>query len=268
MSIEVINDVWCICPSFQGANCVMIMEEWDQIRPRDEATEKIESYIRKSGLKPGEKLISEREMCKMWNMNRSTLRSAIKRLLEEGVLYNTERSGTYLCPAKLDRNLQDVKSTSESARRGGYVLTNRVLTMKIIESDKYLSKKLQLTLGHKIFNLRRLRVLNDEPYMIEESYVNYELCKGIESHNFAEESLYDVLKQYDSPVVKGQEIVGVTFATEEEASFLQVKKECALFYLSGLGFDKKDLPIEYFKSVVRADKVRFSSILKKHVGNS
>ena len=53
-------------------------------RPRDEATEHIECYILEKKLPPHAKLPSERDMCSMWNFNRTTLRSAIKRLIVEG----------------------------------------------------------------------------------------------------------------------------------------------------------------------------------------
>ena len=41
---------------------------------RDFATELVESYIQEQGLKPDDRLPSERDMCAMWNLNRTTLR--------------------------------------------------------------------------------------------------------------------------------------------------------------------------------------------------
>ena len=52
-------------------------------KPRERAMEQIEAYILQSGLKAGDSLPPEREMCRMWDLNRSTLRSAIARLEEE-----------------------------------------------------------------------------------------------------------------------------------------------------------------------------------------
>ena len=45
-------------------------------KPRDEAMENIENYIIRNGLKTDDKLPSERTMCEMWNLNRSTLQIA------------------------------------------------------------------------------------------------------------------------------------------------------------------------------------------------
>ena len=204
------------------------MEQQKQIRPRDEAVEQIECYIRQHKLAPQGKLPAEREMCEMWDLNRTTLRSAIKRLTSEGKLYSLKGSGTYVAPPKLERRLQDVKSTTESVRGAGHLLRNLVLDVQVIEYNKYLSKKLEVPLGHKVFYLRRLRIMDGSPYAI------------------------------------GQESVGITYATEDEARHLEVKEGDYLFYLSGVTRDAEDRLIEYCKSVVRADKVRFSTVLRRY----
>lgn len=65
-------------------------------KPRERAQEQIEAYILEQGLKVGDRLPPEREMCRMWGLNRTTLRSAIARLEAEGRLSSTQGSGTVL----------------------------------------------------------------------------------------------------------------------------------------------------------------------------
>ena len=92
------------------------MEEKTRVRHRDEAVELIECYLQRYDLAPHRKLPSEREMCDMWGLNRATLRTALRRLIELGRIYSLKGSGTYVAPPKLERNLQDAKSTTESVR--------------------------------------------------------------------------------------------------------------------------------------------------------
>ena len=61
----------------------------------------------------------------------------------------------------------------------------------------------------------------------------------------------------------GREEVGITYAAREEADCLEVEEGTPLFYLSGVSSDINDRPVEHFKSVVRADQVRFSSVLTR-----
>jgi GntR family transcriptional regulator len=117
------------------------LEEKSRNRPRDEATEKIEAYIIKNKLEPHTKIPSERDLCEMWDFNRTTLRSAIKRLIVEGKLYQKMGSGTYVAEPKITRNLQDLKALSTLVKDYGHTLTSRVLSVDIIESNKQTTQK-------------------------------------------------------------------------------------------------------------------------------
>ncbi|MEG2930586.1 MAG: GntR family transcriptional regulator [Ruthenibacterium sp.] len=239
------------------------MEQRQHTRPRDDATERIECYIQQKNIAVHGKLPSERDMCEMWGFNRTTLRSAIKRLIEEGKLYHLKGSGTYVAPPRFERNLQDAKSTTEAVRDTDHYLETHILERDIIECNKHLSQKLQLPIGHKLFYLRRLRMLDGEPYMIETSYVDYERSRGIEEYDFTRESLYSVMAYYGVIVAQGRETVGITYATPEEAERLHLQEGQEMFFLSGVSYDAQERPIEYYKSVNRADKVRFSSVLTR-----
>lgn len=239
------------------------MERLKAVRPRDMAIEQIEWYIESNQLKPYTKLLSEREMCELWNINRSTLRAAIGRLVEERVLYSKKGSGTYVAPPRLKRNLQDMKSTSESIKGTGYFMWTEVLESKVGLCDSYLSQKLNIPEGCEVFCLRRLRIRNNTPFMMETSYIRYERCRGIEEHDFSDESLYQVLRNYGIALYEGEESVGITYATEEEAEKLKVETGQYMYYLSGTVKDVKGEFIEFFKSVARVDQIQFSNELKR-----
>jgi GntR family transcriptional regulator len=233
-------------------------------RSRNEAIEKIQYYITQNKLKPHDKLPSERDLCEMWDFNRSTLRSAIGRLSAEGSLYQKKGSGTYVSEPKLVRNLQDLKSFSKEASDKGKALTNKILAFDIIESNRETSKKLQVPLGHKVYVLTRLRLLEEEPVTIETSYMDAERFQNLQFHDFSKESLYAVLEdEHKVQIKKGEEQIGIAYATDYEARLLNTAPGQAVFYLTGTVYDERDKPLEYFKSIVRSDKIKFASILRK-----
>lgn len=244
------------------------MEQRQQIRHRDEAVELIECYLLSHNLAPHGKLPGEREMCEMWGLNRTTLRAAIRRLIEMGRLYSLKGSGTYVAPPKLERNLQDAKSTTESVRGSGHKLKTRVLEAQIVEASQYVAEKLQVPVGRNVFRMRRLRIMDGIPYMIETNYVNLDLCPRLIDYDFSDESLYRVLSYHGIYPTQGYESVGITYATESEAKYLQVSEGGHLFFLTGVAQDSNGIPVEYFKSVARSDKVRFSSVLRKQRADS
>lgn len=232
-------------------------------RSRDEATEKIEYYISKNKLAPHAKLPSERDMCTMWDFNRTTLRSAIQRLIVEDKLYQKKGSGTYVAQPKLLRNLQDLSSLSTLVEENGQTLTNKILSSEIIESNKQISQKLHLALGRKVYVLTRLRYIDGEPVTIENSFINYEKFPNINQYDFSKDSLYSVMEShYDVQIMQGEERVGIAYATSYEAELLGLEVGQAVFYLTGVVYDGQGEPIEYFKSIVKENKMRFVSALK------
>ncbi|MBE7005357.1 MAG: GntR family transcriptional regulator [Ruminococcaceae bacterium] len=239
------------------------MRQKRELRPREEAEELIECYIRSQNLSPHDKLPSERSMCEMWDMNRSTLRTALRRLTEEGLLYSVLGSGTFVAPLKLERRLQDARSLTEAAKDAGRVLWSRVLEMELTTSDESVSKKLGCEPGHPIFYLRRLRMIDSVPFTIETCWLDHELCRGVEAHDFARESLYHVLEQAGVRLTHGRESIGITYANEEESRLLRLSEGDALFYLSGVSMDEGGRVVEAFKSVSLPDKVRFSGTLRR-----
>lgn len=62
----------------------------------DDIYKKIKSWIIDGDLKPGDKLPTEIEMCKMWNASRMSVREAMERLVALGVLTKVQGGGTYV----------------------------------------------------------------------------------------------------------------------------------------------------------------------------
>lgn len=240
------------------------MEELGKSKSRNEAQEELEYYIKVNHLEAHDKLPSERELSELFNINRSTLRAAIIRMIDEGKLYKVTGSGNFVQEPKIIRNLNNLDSLTELVKGFGKEISSKVIDASVIEANKQIMKKLKLTLGTKVFQLLRVRLIDNEPFALETSFIEFQRFEGIEKYDFGKDSLYKTLKDiYGVDIVKGQEKLTLTYATEEEAELLSITYESPLFFISGTAEDNEDRPVEYFRSVVRPDKMKFSSILVK-----
>ena len=229
---------------------------------RDEVVELIECYLNSSDYAPHRKLPSERDMCQMWDVNRTTLRTAIHRLEELGKLYCLQGSGTYVAPPKVERNLQDAQSITQSVRNAGRQLSTRVLSNQVLSAPEFIAQKLDISVGDPVLCLHRFRMMDSHPYLVERNYVNLKRCPKLVDHDFSGESLYRVLSYFGVYPVEGSESIGITYATEEEANLLCTEVGTSLFYREGTTCESDGKPIEFFRSVTRPDMVRFTSILR------
>lgn len=227
--------------------------------------EKIEQHIQENDLSGGDKLPSERDLSDMWGINRITLRAAIKELVNEGILYSIQGSGTYVSEKKIVRNLYRFSSFSQAMKDAGAEVESRLLSTEIIGSNKKLSKLFKVLLGTEILVIKRLRFVNGKPLAIEISYIPYEYCKGLEDleEELQQGSLYRILEdKYGIKLVEGEQRIDITYITEEESELLELEPSEPALYLEGPALGENGQIFEFSKSVTRWDRCRFESILR------
>lgn len=228
-----------------------------------DVAEIIECFIMENNLKPDDKLPSERSLCESSGASRTLVRAAINQLIQEGVLYSRIGSGTFIKRPKVCRQLQNYIPFKTTVENEGRKFSTSVLSFQKIESNKNIARHLHLTLGYPVYELRRLRFIDDDPFMIDVSYIDAKRFEKLNEYDFSKKSLYKVLEQvYHTRIHKGQEKTSITFASRFESSVLSIKEGEALFYISGLARDENDSPVEYAKVVVKKDQVKFSCYLE------
>jgi len=236
-------------------------------RPRDEIAECIECYIIEQQLKPGDRLPSERTLCEAWDCNRMTFRAAVKRLIAEGVLYNVPAIGNFVAPQKLQRYLQDLTSFSDFVLQQGRRVDNHLVSQRSFAAPAQMAEKLKVPAGSEVFELIRLRRVDDEPVTLETVHLPCQRFNGIQKYDFERLSLYTVMeRKYGVVPMGGSEEISLTYADAGEAGLLQVPEGAALFFLKGITWDEQGDPIELVKSVSRTDKLSFAGTLQRDAG--
>lgn len=71
------------------------------------------------------------------------------------------------------RDIDSFMSVTEAIREQGLTLENRIIEKKVIESNYYLSKQLNVPLATKLFYLCRVRYVEGIAQSIEKTYIEY-----------------------------------------------------------------------------------------------
>ncbi|NCC54936.1 MAG: GntR family transcriptional regulator, partial [Erysipelotrichia bacterium] len=131
----------------------------------------IKYMIENKPILEGEKLPSERELAALLDVQRPTVRTGLKLLLQEGWIYAKERSGYFVSPKRITKNVSQLSSTTKMMLSLGKEMSLRVIKVEKQEVDKELSTKIKLPIGTKIFYIVRIRMLNEEKISIDLSYI-------------------------------------------------------------------------------------------------
>ena len=201
---------------------------------------------------------SEAELCEAYNVSRTTVRKALDYLIYEGLLYRVQGKGTYVSPTKvLGRYIQSTAGFWNDARNQGLNLRTQVIEQKIIEADKSVAKALNVREGAKIFNLVRLRSVDDIPVMLTPAFVPYDLCAGILNEDFTSQSFYQVLQEkFEVVLHHGTQLVEAQACSDEDAELLEIEPGTPILVTIGLMYDHNDRPVEYSVAKSRGDRLR------------
>lgn len=205
--------------------------------------------IQTGELKPGDKLLSEREMAETLGVSRITARLAIQELLKSGMVYREQGRGTFVAESCM-RDVQGFTSFTEDMKSRGLKPGSRILKLEIIPADEDLAQTLHLEVGEPALYLKRLRFANDRPVAIQTAYLPHRLVPGLESIDLTNRSLFEVLRQtyYIYPAWT-EAAVEAAAATAEEAHLLNIKQGEPVLVVKGLTFTETFEIVESVRTI-------------------
>ena len=232
---------------------------------KSEIIEKLLTYIIDNDLQAGEKMPAERTLCDLWNANRSTLRSSLHRLVEDGYLEAMHGKGYFVSKKKIIRNLQDMKSLNIVVEEQGRKLKTKVVRQEVISGNIDLAEIFQINIDDPVLELVRMRYIDDQAASLEYNYADLTRLEGLENVDFSSVPYYTVLEiRYDLTPHSGFQEISITNFREEEAVLFGKEESEPALYMSGLTYDKndKDIPIEVFKSITDPKLFSLASHMK------
>jgi GntR family transcriptional regulator len=209
-------------------------------------------------LKPGQLIPPEREICDIQNVSRMTVNKAIMTLVNEGYLYREQGKGTFVSKPKENQQLQ-LKGFTQQMIEQGMKSSSLILSFEIKEATKKDIKILNLQDEHStVFEIKRLRILNDEPFAIEVVWIPEKLCAGLTQEMLEGSSLYEIFEQkYNLTLKKAKQTVEPKMLNEYESKLLKQNPNSLALMFNRITYLENGIPIEYTKEIYRSDKYKY-----------
>lgn len=215
----------------------------------------LRDHISEGGIGPGSALPSERDLSEITGMSRVTVRKGIEQLIEEGVLFRRQGSGTFVSKV-IEAPGSALRGFSEDARsRGedpGVIWMIRTYATPTDEE----ALALGITSTTKVVRLGRVRLSGGEPLAIEHAVVLAELLPDLQQLG---DSLYEALTASGARPVSGTQRVRSALATPTEAAILCIEEKAEILRIERLTRTKDGRAIEFTRSAYRGDRYEFVS---------
>jgi len=192
---------------------------------------------------PGEKIPSETELTKRYQITRTTVRKAISNLVNEGLLEQIHGKGTYVRFQQVKYSLWNFGGFTDYLTKKNEVPVSKVLEQKriYIQDEAY-------------FKLVRARGVKKEEKVIfltiDTSILPLKLFPDIDQYDFERESLYHVFRNRYSIFPRYSEIkMSPVKCDERMIEIFKLDSEESLLLAEGRVFDEEDREIERVKVV-------------------
>lgn len=223
----------------------------------------VEQIIADQDLSPGDMLPSYTELANLAGVSLITVRRALDELERAGRVRRHQGLGTFVArprivaePTRAGSLLATLAADDQPAAR----LQTRVLGLDRGEPSADLRQALRIPRDSQAWRLRRLRLLDGQPAVLETSVIPLELAPELEAMiGRLEGSLYDLLAdEYGLVDSYEEQYLEVLVPTLEEAKLLELPARAQVVRIRGLSADETGLPFDCFEQLYPAHQFVFA----------
>jgi len=217
----------------------------------------LKQQIENGVLQPGDLIPSEREFAEAHQISRMTVRQAISNLVNAGYLIRQKGRGTFVANKKIVMQLSGLTSFSEEMEHLGLEPTSALLSYQIIDASMTIANKLRIREGASVYELKRLRIADEQALALETVYIPEQLLPGLDQ-DVATASLYAFAEASGLNLGRASQTFESRLATKEEAGHLGLSTASPVLSVEQLTYLATEQPFEYVISAYRGDRYTFT----------
>jgi len=205
----------------------------------------------------GLQIPNEQELCEVFNVSRTTVRSAILELVRQGYLKRQQGRGTFVS-RKVESDKLTMRTTfGELMFEEGIDFSTDVLAQTIMMPVDDLSEKLNISADKHILFIKRLRKVDQKPVLIQETYIPFQICPPLLEEDVQKNSLFELLeKKHDIHITGVRNYFTMAHLNAGDGMLLDLPESSPALFLTQHFFSGED-QIMYMRSMKRPDKFVF-----------
>ncbi len=218
----------------------------------------IRSKIQSGEWAIGQQIPSEREMMKIFNLSRATVRQGIENLVKEGVLKRVRGKGTFVSPPKVEHGILRLLEFSDVLEQNGLRPVIHLTGRGCATQPANVQKILGLSDAEQAIWLQCLVSVSGEPILIETCYFSTRRFPGLlEDDPGSEEPFKFALRKHGVHVARARETFEPVILESEEAALLGTAAGVPALWVEEIAYDSAGETVLYLTSLLRGDRCRF-----------
>lgn len=214
--------------------------------------------IEEGQLRPGDRLLPERQLAESVGASLAPVRGALRQLELAGYVTREQGRGTFVRPRRVRYELRLMSSSTDSLRRAGVDFTVEVADQSVAAPPPEVSERLGLGTRSPAFHLLRVVTIHDAPCMLLEAWVNEPFMGGLVNDDIFDRggSLYEILGKNGVTQERAAGTVSIHHLLDWEADLLGMPFGSPLLALTSVTYTPDGRAIDYSRGLY--DSGRFS----------
>ncbi len=216
-------------------------------------TAELRDRIRSGRLTPGTAVASEAELSAQFAVSRGTVRQALAALRAEGLIAGGRGRRPVVARPALSQSFDQMVSFSTWARHTGRAPGARTLELARRPCPAPIADALGVAAGAPVFQYTRLRLLDGEPAMVEQSTFVEPVGRLLLDFDLDAESVYEQLGVRGVALAEAEQEISAVGAGSEMAELLAVPRRAPLLQVRRRVSDPDGMPVELSRDSYRGD---------------
>lgn len=199
---------------------------------------------------------TDQELVAAYGVSRQTVREAVRRLADEGLLARERGRGTRVRRVEFEHTAGTLEGLFHQVEAQGVTQTS-VVRIREVTTDAAVARRLKLPVRARLVHIERLRLADGEALALDRSWLPARVARALLEAEFTHAGLYDELARLcDVRIDGGVERVRPVIPTPAERRALGIKSDVAAFAIERL-VCSEGAPVEWRHSLVRGDRYSF-----------
>lgn len=220
--------------------------------------------IENKRIKPGEKLPSENELMDKYNVSRDTIRKSLDLLEGNGYIHKIKGKGSFVLDIdKLDFPISGIVTFKELSEKMGVSSKTIVHELDLINPDKFLIKKLELSKDDLIWRVIRSREIDNKKIILDKDYFNSKYVPVL-TKSICESSIYEYIeKELNLNIGFAKKEITVQRVSNEDKKYLDLEDYNMIVVVKSYTYLDDVSLFQYTESRHRPDKFRFIDFARR-----
>ncbi|MBU2511302.1 GntR family transcriptional regulator [bacterium] len=199
---------------------------------------------------PGSALPSEQQLAKEFGVSQGTIRKALDEMTAENIFVRKQGKGTYVSQHSANRSLfHFFYIVSNDGKR--VMPDSRVISVIRSTANKGEIERLDLKQGEKVVRLKRIRLLNKKPVIVEHISLAVKMFSDFGKKEDIPNTLYELYEsQYDVRVMKAVEKLRAVKLKKEDAIHLELPEGTPVLEIDRTAISLDQRPVEWRLSYI------------------